>query len=156
MYLWLAFGALALAASVASWRDLDLRPVGIAVVASWIVSNAAHWYLSPLERPAAYTVAEAMVLSTAFLAHVCGAGRMTVAIVAVCTVSIGLNLYTTRFDTMTLSQINWWEISTNLCFAAECLLVITLGLYERSRSWLATGRGRAALHGRAPAVPEAE
>lgn len=159
MYNWLAFAALAIAACAAAWRDFELRPVGIAIVGSWAASNAAHYWIAPLERPAAYTVAEAMVLSMAFLAHVCGASRLLVALVAVCVVSIGLNVHMTMHLRPTLAQIHSWELATNLCFSVECSLVICAGLHERlHRTFdrVAHGRFGAALHGRSTNPTEAD
>lgn len=152
MHVWPFYAGLAVAACAASWRSFELRPVGIAIVASWAASNAAHMWLASIERPAAYTVAEAMVLSMAFLAHVCNGGRMLVALVAVCVVSIGLNIYTTQYDMPTRS----WELATNVCFGVECILVITVGLYDRTRDWFAHGRARIALHGRTTSPKEAK
>lgn len=151
MHVWPFYAGLAVAACAASWRNEELRPVGLAVVASWAVSNAAHWWITPMERPAAYTVAEAMVLSMAFLAHVCGGSRLLVAVVATCVVSIGLNLYATQYDEVGRS----WEIATNVCFAVECLLIGSAGLYDRTRSWIAHGRARNSLHGRKASPTEA-
>ena len=152
MHVWPFYAGLAVAACVASWRNVELRPVGVAVVVSLAASNAAHWWLPAMERPAAYTVAEATVLSMAFLAHVCGASRLLVAIVAVSIVSIGLNIRMTTIDAPTLEQIRGWEVSTNVCFAAECLLVITSALHERVRRTFCRfvdGRRGSAFHGRA-------
>lgn len=157
-YTWVLYAGLAAIALAASWRDFDLRPVGIAVAISCAASNASHYWLSQPERPAAYTVAEALVLSMAFLSHVCGASRMLVALVAVCIVSIGLNVHMTTIERATDAQINLWELQTNLCFGVECLLVIASGLHERlrrPRTWHTDGRARPALHGSAASPTEA-
>jgi hypothetical protein len=149
MQVWPLYAGLAIAACAASWRDFDLRPVGVALVGSFLASNAAQW-LSVQERPAAYTVCEVMVLSMAFLAHVCGASRLTVGIVAVSIISISTNLYVTTIDHPLRSQVMLWELATNLCFGAECLLVVGIALHGRirTRNRADNGRTGTSLHGR--------
>ena len=150
MQVWPFYAALAVAACASSWRNEHMRPIGLALLASFAASNAAQW-LSVQERPAAYTVCEVMVLSMAFLAHVCGASRLTVGIVAVSIVSIGTNLYMTMLDYPSRAQIMTWELATNLCFGAECIFVLSIALHGRirTRNRNRDGRTGIALHGRA-------
>lgn len=156
MHVWPFYAGLAVAACAASWRNEALQPVGVAIVASWTASNAAHWWLPALERPAAYTVAEAMVLSMAFLAHVCGGSKWLVALVAVCTLSIGMNVYATYLGEMNRAQSYAWELATNVCFATECILVITSGFYDRARAWFTHGHAGYSFHGRSARSTEAD
>jgi hypothetical protein len=156
-WVFVSAGILGLAVT-STWRSFTLRPVGLALAVSYAASNAVHYYLSPIERPPAYTVAEVAVLSMAFLAHVCGASRLTVAIVAVSVLSILSNFYISTYDTLTKAQNNTWELATNLCFAVECLLTAGAGWRERvgSPRWFAGWRNSAAFHGRAPGAAEAK
>jgi hypothetical protein len=156
MTVWPFYAGLSLVACAAAWRDPDVRPIGVALVASVAASNAAHWWLGPLERPPAYTVAEVMVLSMAFIAHVCAPSRMLVALVAVSIVSIGLNIHMTLTGVPTLAQVRAWEVCSNICFSVECGIVLTMGLYDRSRARVADRGASAALYGRAPNQSKAE
>jgi len=146
MHVWPFYAGLAIAAGLSTWRNDCLRPIGLTVLASCAISNAAHWWLSPLERPAAYTVAEVAVMSVAFLAHVCGGPRLLVGVVAVSVMSVTFNLYAAWIGPLTIWQTNAWEIATNLCFATECLLVIGMALHARSRTGTDNGRDATAVH----------
>lgn len=156
--MWPFYAALAVGACVVSWRNFELRPVGIALTASCLCSNLATVYLGIKDRPAAYTVCEALVLSMAFLAHVCGASRLMVGVVAVCILGVCFNITVTTVDNLTRAQIITWQIATNLCFGAECILVIVTALYEHVRTRFGAGNGRARdpLHGGAAYQTEAE
>jgi hypothetical protein len=147
MHAWPFYGALALATAVLGWKNADVRPVGLALVASWLGSMASVMWLSPVEQPQAYTICETAVLSMAFFAHVMGAGRAMVAIVAVSMVSIGLNLYMSATDALTRTQVYSWHFAANICFATECLLVAVPALYDRARSGRVARRDMPALHG---------
>lgn len=148
---WLFYAVVAGVTLWASWADHAVRPVGYALVFSYLASNAAHMWLAPVERPQAYTVCEAAVMSMAFFAHVMGASRAMVAVVAVSVVSVALNYYVSTFDIMTRAQTVTWEVATNLCYLLECLLVTSAMIYDQSgaRDWLAGRRARSSFHGRA-------
>lgn len=143
--------AMLVAAAVVSVRgDEGTSPVSWALVFSFAASNAAHYLLGGFEQPQAYTICEAVVVSMAFFAHVYSGSRLMIATVAVAMVSIGSNFYASSIGALTPRQQNIWEGATNLCFAAECLLVAAVGISERlaSRRGLSDGRILPALHGR--------
>lgn len=128
---WLAGPLLAL---LAVWPDRDMRLVAYALVASWAFSNAAHYLLDVTEHPQAYTVAEAIVSSIAFLAYMLGGPRLLTAVVSVSLVSVGTNFYISSYDTVTHAQRNLWELATNVLFGLECLLVVVMGVMARLAS----------------------
>lgn len=145
---WIAYGLLVGVTLWTSWKNEVVQAVGWALLVSWAGSNAAHWWVGPMDRPQAYSVCEVAVLSMAFFSHVLGASRAMVALVAVSMVSIGINFYVSSFDALTREQTNLWEMASNVCFVIENLLVIVPMAYDRSRDRLPRGWFRSALHGR--------
>lgn len=138
----LGYGALTALAVWSVWRSYEARPVGVAIAGSFVASNLAHLLLQQGERPSAYTVCEAAVMSMAFLAHVAGASRILILVVATAAVSIASNLAISTYPVVTRDQIVLWETFTNACFIVECLLLVALGLKERAGSRVGASDGR--------------
>jgi len=131
-YLLLAvFIAAAIAAMWAVWRDENVRPTGFALFASLVGSNAAHVFLSPMERPAAYTVFEVMIAATAMLARVCGGSVLLIPLVIVSFMSVTSNLVYSLHLAPTVWQTQAWEIWTNVCYVLECILIFWTGMMQR-------------------------
>lgn len=130
------YGSLAGLACWATWRDFDLRWIGMWLVAGFVISNAL-FFLAPLSwRPPVYSVVEFMVLLSASIALAEGK-RPKLALVllgGVTVVSIASNVAFAFENGYTLRQINRWEVTTNLCFAAECLLATWAGIADGYRT----------------------
>lgn len=132
-HVWPLYGLLVALTAWATRRDETLQSVGWALAVSWLISNSAHWWVSPVDRPQAYTIGEAAVLSMAFFSHVLGGSRAMIALVAVSVLSIACNFYVATFDVLTHQQTYTWELATNLLFIVENLLVLLPVAYDRAR-----------------------
>jgi len=132
-HVWPLYGLLALTTLAVSWRVETVQAVGWALFASWMLSNAAHWWIAPADQPQAYTVCEAAVLSMAFFSHVLGAPRTMIVLVALSMLSICLNFYVSSLEALTDEQRYLWKVVSNGIFAAENVLVIVPMLHDRVR-----------------------
>lgn len=149
---WLAlYGAFAAAAFAATFRDGDLFWVGFWLVSSFATSNFL-WLLSvpAADRPGVYTMLEVIVAVASYCAwgnHPCPALKVLVAVNAL---SICANIAFAAIISPTWRQVHAWEVTTNLCFAIECMLAIGVGLHGRRVSrfnwWPFVGRNAAATH----------
>lgn len=149
------YGGLAALAVASTWRVAELRCLGIALLAGFLLSNLAHFALSFDERPAAFTVIEIGISLCAFIARTLGAPRAMVAIISISVLSVTANIAISLYDHPSLYQIHVWEGITNLCYIGECLLASGAGIYaggwngglhrwfDRDRGHVASARNRA-------------
>lgn len=126
------YGALAVVAAIAVWKDPDLRLIGFALIGSWAASNLAGLIFAPAERPAVYTVVEVAVGMFAFFAWIGGKSRLLVWLLAVTAISIAANVAFAMIDGPAREQAQVWQVATNLCFGAECILTLAIGILERA------------------------
>ena len=136
MILTVFYGSLAFIALYATWRDRDLVWLGWALVGGWAVSNAL-FFLTPLSwRPGPYSVIELLVLYAAALAWMVDKrARWQLLILAgVNVLSITANVAFSATYSPNARQIYVWELATNLCFAAECLIATWVGIADGYRS----------------------
>lgn len=132
------YGALAITAFWATWRDEDLRWIGVWLVGGWALSNMVAELAPVTYRPGPYTLIEMMVATAAYCAW--GIHRKhryawaLVAIVIFNTASIALNIAFAWSFPPEWRQIHVFEVGTNLCFAAECLLATGVGVADGYRT----------------------
>lgn len=138
----LLYGALAALALWATWRDIDLRWVGLWLAGGFISSNVLFFSVPIFARVGPYTFIEVLVAVAAMGAWLEHRYRALAVLVAVNLVSIGFNVVFALNDPPSRWQIYLWEVSTNLCFATECLLAIGVGIAHGYR----TGRFSRRLH----------
>lgn len=137
MLLLLAFyGSLAALSMWSTCRDRDLVWLGAALVGGWAVSNAL-FFLTPITwRPGPYSVIELLVFYAAGIAWAEDKRRRwpLLILAGINVLSIAANVaFSANFDP-TPRQIYLWELTTNLCFAAECLIATWVGLADGYRS----------------------
>lgn len=139
----LFYGSLALIALWATWRDYDLRVLGICLLLGFVVSNLLFFNAAPTDRPAPYSLIEFLVAVAAFLAWFEHRNWTLVALVGVNVISITANIaYAFQGDDPHWRQTHLFEIVTNLCFAAECLLATAAGVSHGYRTGRFVGRAR--------------
>ena len=138
-YLFLGYGALALIALWATWRDTDLVWIGVFLIGGWAVSNLADWYL-PIERqPGPYAVIELLIVYVTSLAYMAELrrGRRRWPLLLLGGAAIVSVIATAAFTTQyppSGRQVYLWKLTTNLCFAAECLFATTTGVIDGYRT----------------------
>lgn len=150
---WLAFyGAFAGVALWATYRDRDLMPLGLALLASFLISNLCWFAGAPFSfKPGLYTMLQvtiAVATSMAFAKH-CGLALKL--IVAVTLISICANIWFAAIISPVWRQIHLWEVTTNICFAVECLLAAGVGVSHgiftgRFHRWPLVSRSAAQSH----------
>lgn len=130
------YGSLAALALWATWRDRELVWIGFWLVGGFLISNVL-FFLATLEwRPGPYSVIEVMVFFAAMMAWaeerrlrwplliLCGVNVLSIA----ATVAFAATIAPNR------SQIFLWELTTNICFAVECLLATWVGVADGYRT----------------------
>jgi len=135
MIFWLVlYGTLAGFALWATWHDRHLRTVGAMLVIDYIISNMAWFSSNAHDRAGIYTMLEIMIVVTAYIAHsFCSSVRthwLLRGVVAVSVVSICINIAFSSIMVPIPYQTYIYDIATNMCFAAECLLMITGGVLD--------------------------
>jgi hypothetical protein len=124
------YGSLALLALWATWRERDLRWVGIALVFSWSASNAI-WFLGGAEsRPGVYTMCEVFVAIAAYMAWDDLRYRMLPVLVLICALSTAANVALALQLAPIRTQIHTHEVITNICFALECGVAFGMGVWH--------------------------
>lgn len=145
------FGALAAFSLLATWRDPCLWPIGGAIALKFTVANIAfdlqqHMHAIAFdERVMLLVIGEVMLATMAFFARMTGASRLTVLIVCTAVGAVCGHLVILMLPGHTLEQRHSWNLLTNLCYVASCVLTITTGLLERARQGR---RDRRAYHAR--------
>lgn len=145
MLLFMLYGSLAALALWATWRDHDLYWIGVWLAVGWAVSNMLFATLPPQARPGPYTVIEVLVALSAYFAWAEHRHRALVVLVGVNVLSIMANVAFASTISPVPRQIWLYEVTTNMCFAAECLLAAGVGIAHGRRagrfdSWVGAGR----------------
>jgi hypothetical protein len=128
------FLPLVLTALTVSWHNPDIRNIGIALVVSWAASNATAIWLPFDYRIIVYPVLEVVVgLAAAggwlVMRFAPGGSRggegqlFAIAIVAFAALSVAACINYALLTTPGHGDKYEFVLLTNLCFAAECLLV---------------------------------
>jgi hypothetical protein len=130
----LGYGLLTMLTIWASARDNDLRWVGAALGASFALSNVT-WFLGNVTaRPGLYTMLEMFVALAAYLAWDIRREKALVLVVVASTMSICANIALAIISEPSNRQLRIHETVTNICFAAECLLVLYAGVADGYRT----------------------
>lgn len=130
------YGCLAALAFWATWRDRDLIWLGFWLVFGYLISNAL-FFLAPLDwRPGVYSVIEVMVFFAASMAwYVEKRHRWQLLILCWANIlSIAATVAFAATITPNPRQIFLWELTTNICFAVECLLATWVGVADGYRT----------------------
>lgn len=130
----LFYGSLALFAMWATWRDFHLRWVGAWLVAGFVLSNALFFTVPIEHRVGPYSFIEVMVAVTTMSAWTEHRYRALIALVAFNLASIGANIAFAVYFPPSRQQIFLWEVTTNICFAAECLIAAGVGIAHGYRT----------------------
>lgn len=128
------YGSLALLALWATWRDFDLRWIGAWLVAGYVLSNALFFTVAVAHRVGPYSFIEVMVAVTAMSAWTEHRYRALIGIVVFNLASIGANIAFAVHFPPSQRQIFLWEVTTNICFAAECLIATGVGIAHGYRT----------------------
>jgi hypothetical protein len=130
----LVYLAFACAAFAMTWGssepDADLRLVGAALAVSWLLSNA--WSVTMPKAPhelkaTLYTVIEIAVALTAMGVTLHRLCWLMIAVVSVAAFSCSANVIYAITPSPAWSQTHLHEVSTNICFALECVLAVWAG-----------------------------
>lgn len=133
------YGAFAVSAFCATFRDPDLVWVGGWLVGSYLISNllwiAQHYgFATNSDKPGIYTMLEVLIA----VATYCAWGRYRclalVALVGVNALSICANIAFASIMMPNPRQVFAWELTTNICFALECILATVSGVTHGSRA----------------------
>jgi hypothetical protein len=154
MYLIIAFyGALAGVALWATWHDIHLRTIGAVLIIDWLISNAAWFSGDSQTRAGVYTMLEILVSASAYIAFAFCKSAVTrwtlIGVVTVSVFSCGCNIVFASIIAPVPFQKYIYDVATNLCFAAECLLATGAGIHDglgigRLDHWLPRRRHLAA------------
>lgn len=149
MTLLIVFGALAALAAYATLGDEDLRWIGFWLVIGFILSNVLHASMSVDYLPGPYSLIEFMVLLATALAWDSHRNCWPmwpirqvqfvrcwplVLLAGINILSICINIAFSALYLPTRQQIYVFELTTNLCFTAECLLAIGVGVSDGLRN----------------------
>lgn len=129
------YGALAGSALWATWTPRDLFWIGFWLMGGYLVSNAM-WLAgaAPGSRPGPYTLIEMMVALASYCAWEEYRERAFIAILVANLTSICCNIALAINNPATARQIYLHEVTTNICFAVECLIAIVMGVRHGYRS----------------------
>ena len=138
----LFYGGLAAIALWATWRDFDLRWVGLWLVAGYVITNVMYFTVTVETMVGPYTFIEVMVAIAAMSAWTEHRYSALVLLVAINLASIGANVAFAANFPPNVRQIFLWELTTNICFAAECLIAAGVGVSHGYRTGRFTRRLR--------------
>jgi hypothetical protein len=153
------YGALACLAVWSTWSRLapwrgrdDLWTIGAVLMLGFAASNILKATIPIMDQAGPFSFIEVIIAVTAFYVWSLQRSRLLIALVGLNLASIGANIAFALNFPPTGQQIFLWEVTTNVCFAGECLLASWLGIAHGYR----TGRfvRRVRLGGRA-AQPDA-
>lgn len=157
---WTIFYSLFAASALAAcWHNHDLRWLAYALLGGWAVSNLAVYSgIQAADRVGIYTTIEMVVSVASFMAWSARRNRWLIAVVIVCTMSIIANLAFASILEPKPRQVWLWEVTTNVCFALECVLATGAGLSDglwlcRFRRWSGLGQPVADAHARTKGGP---
>lgn len=122
------YGGLAGMAVWATWHDFDLKPVGIALAFCYIVTNLIGLTVPVPSQPGPYSAIQILIAAMAVHAWGEHRSRRLIALVCVSLASVGANIAFVLNFPPDQRQIFLWELTTNMCFAGECLLASWLGI----------------------------
>jgi len=131
----LLYGGLAFMAVLATIRDEDLRWIGLWLLAGFALSNFLHARVNVTDLPGPYSLIEFMVLVAVGVAwdnHRKYWALLVLAGINILSICINIGFGTTFPPSK--QQIYLFELTTNICFAAECLLAIGVGLADGLRN----------------------
>lgn len=134
------YATLAALAAWATWKDEDLRWVGVWLTLGFGLSSALYYLAAPVTAwPGPYTLIEVFVALAAYCAWGALGYRLLIVLVAFNLASIGVNInFASAGESPSQYQIYVFVVGTNICFAAECLLTLSVGIAHG----LSTGRFR--------------
>lgn len=146
------YGGLAAAAAGTTWHDSCLRWVGFWLLVTFLTSNAL-WYFGvvPQDRTGVYTCLQVMLSVATVCAWDVYQRRILVPLVGLAALSVCSNIAFAAIVSPVWRQIHTWEVTTNLCFAAECLLAIWGGVSHGRKlghflRWPLSYRAPASVH----------
>lgn len=123
--LFLIYGTLALVTLGLAWPT-PLRPLGAVLIASWVASNLAYFYLPTAARPTVYAFTDmALFITAVMVRHQARAAWMLI-----CTLAIMGLAADFAFSWNGLPALRSFSIVTNALFALECLTVASAGLWH--------------------------
>lgn len=135
----------------ATWPDDDLRWVGVWLLVSFAAANWMHANMAVTDLAGPYSLIEFMILLAAGVAwdnHRRYWGLVLLGGINLLSICVCIAFATEK--PATPRHIFVFELTTNLCFAAECLLAMVAGIADGYR----TGRFDCMLFGgRRPVAP---
>lgn len=134
MLMALGYGVLACVAMWATWRNFELFWVGFWLVFGWAASNLLFAYAPVEARPGPYTVIEMMVALAAFCAFAEHRYKALIGVVMFNVASIAINVAFATLSDPDQRQIYLYEVTTNLCWAGQCLLAAGVGVAHGRRT----------------------
>lgn len=146
----LSYASLAGAALAAARRDPDRILIGIMLCTSFAVSNATYHFAPIDARPVIYTLIEVLIATASAIAFMHRPHWPFILVVAAAAVSIVANLLLSSalahhyLGPLPRADEYQHALVTNICYAAECISLIWMGLSDELRAgrfdrWL--GRG---------------
>lgn len=127
----LFFVALLVLVNLATWPDRNVRNIGVALALGCILSNVVA-YGDQESRAGVYSMIEIMVTATTFVAYTLQPDmpgkNLLRGLVGVSLLSVCLNVAYLGVLPASSQQQLYYDIATNLCFAAECLLAGATGV----------------------------
>lgn len=129
------YGLLAGVAFWATFRNSDLMWIGIWLTSGYVISNIFHALLPVSDLPGPYSLIEFMVLFATSIAWDAHRRYWPLLVLGgVNILSICINIAFASFFPPSGRQVYLFEVTTNLCFAVECLLATGVGLFDGIRS----------------------
>lgn len=123
------YGVLAALALWATRQDEDLCWIGRWLAAGYVLSNILYFAAPVTARPGPYTLIEIMVAVATYCAWEVTGYRLLIVLVAFNLASIGVNIsFAAVGEEPSKYQVYLFVAGTNLCFAAECLLALSVGI----------------------------
>jgi peptidoglycan/LPS O-acetylase OafA/YrhL len=134
-YLFLFYGALAVIALLSTLRDTDLIWVGLFLVGGWAVSNVLDWHTPITWQPGPYAVIELLIIYVASLAYFADRRRWPLLLLggAAIVSIISTAAFSAQYQPAP-GSVYVWKLTTNLCFAAECLFATWVGIADGYRT----------------------
>jgi len=123
------FGLLAFVAVLATWCDEDLRWIGLWLFGGFALSNILHAHMRVSDLTGPYSLIEFMVLVAVSVAWASHRSYWPLLLLgAVNILSICINVAFAVNYSESARQIYLFELTTNMCFVAECMLATGVGL----------------------------